>query len=131
MNSLRHTDGSKVAVALICEHDIIGICTLKTRCNSRGTSVSRFDHIAREIIIRHNCAAYWSNADCSALDAEIVYSLGDKAVDYAVGAAGAVMQFGVGKALRLFKILPLFKPSVHFSDAFKYLVGRQVSYRPL
>jgi hypothetical protein len=59
--------------------------------------MSGLNHITAEIVISHNRAADRSNADGSALNAEFVDCLGNEAVNYTVGAAGAVMERRIGQ----------------------------------
>ena len=97
MNGFRHTDRSKVAVTLIGENNVFGVGALNAGCNGGCSSVSGFDHIKREIIVRHNRAADRSNTDCLALDSKLVYDLGDKAMNDTVRTAGAVMKRHINK----------------------------------
>ena len=98
-----HSDGREVAVALICEDYVIGVCSFQPRCDCRSASVGGFRHVAGEIVVCHNGAPDGGNAYCSAFDSERVYRFGDKAVYYSVCAAGAVVQRHIGKAFRFFK----------------------------
>ena len=99
MNGLGSTDSGEVAVALIGENDILGLCALDACCNSRGASVGSLDHITAEIIICHNGASDGRDADGLALYTKLVNALRNKAVDYTVSAAGAIMGRHIKKRL--------------------------------
>ena len=103
MNSLGGADRGEVAVALICKYNSVGMRALNARCNCGGASVGSLDHITVEIIVRENGAAYGSDTYGAALDAKLVNDLGDKTVNDAVSAAGAVMHSNVGKSLGFIK----------------------------
>ena len=103
MNGFAHTNGSKVTVALIGEYDFGGVGPFYAGCNSRCSAVCGFDHINGEIIISHNGTANRSNTDGSAFDAKFVDNFGNKAVNNAVGAAGAIMKNIIGKGLGFIK----------------------------
>ena len=53
-------------------------------------------HIDGEVVISQNGAADRGHADGFAFDAQFVDGFGNEAVNDAVGAAGAVMQFVIG-----------------------------------
>ena len=99
MNGFGSTDSGEVAVALIGEHNVLGLCALNARCYSRGASVGSLYHIAAEIIICHNGAADGRDADGLALYTELVNALRNKAVDYTMSAAGAIMGRHIKKRL--------------------------------
>ena len=103
MNGFAHTDGSKVAVALVGEYDFAGIGTFNAGCNSRSSAVCGFDHINGEVIISHNGTANRSDTNGSAFDSEFVNNFRNKAVNNAVGAAGAVMKNVIGKGFGFIK----------------------------
>ena len=77
MDCFSHTDGRQVTVTLVGEDDVVGVGTLQTGRNGRCAAVSRFHHIAGEIVISHNGTAYRGNAYGLSLDAELVDSLGN------------------------------------------------------
>ena len=92
MNRLRHTDGCQITVTLVCKHDVVfGIGAFYTRSHCRCTAVCCLDHIASEIIVRHNGASNGSNTDGLALDAQFVDNLSYQTVNDTVGTAGAIM----------------------------------------
>ena len=92
MDGLRRTDGRKVAVALIGEHNVLRLCALDACCDRLGSAVRRLHHIAGEIIVAHNGAADRGHADRFAVNAELFYRFRNKAVNDAVRTAGAIMQ---------------------------------------
>ena len=92
MNGLTGTDRREVAVALVCEYDILGLCALYAGRNRLSASVRGLYHITCEIIITEYRASYRCNAYCPALDAQFVYCFGNEAVNNTVCTSGAIMK---------------------------------------
>ena len=103
VNRFGHTDGGKVAIALIGEDDAVGAAALDARGNGGGTAVGGLNHIAGEVVVRHNGTADGGHTDGLPLDAQLVHHLGHEAVDDAVRATGAVVHRHVIECLRFFK----------------------------
>ena len=94
MNNLSGTDGSQVAVALIGEYGgAFGGYALNTGGYSGSTAVGGFVHIACEVVISKYGAADGGNANGGADNAQLFQSFCNQLMGYAMGAAGAVMEF--------------------------------------
>ena len=69
---LVRADGSKVAVTLICENNIVGVGALNTGCSGGRSSVCCLDGVEIEVFISEYCAADGNDCDCAILNAELV-----------------------------------------------------------
>ena len=103
VDDLVGADGGEVAVALVGEHAGVRQGALDTGGDSGGTSVSGLIHVAVEVVISEDGAADRGNADDVILEAQFLYGFADEPVRYAVVAAGAVVEHGVGEHFGLFK----------------------------
>ena len=113
MHGFRSADSGKVAVALVGKHGKLRVGALYACRNGGRSAVGGFDHIAVEIIICKHRAADGRYAHGVALDTELVDDLGNKAVDYPVRAAGAVMERRIGERVRLLEYCHFASPSAY------------------
>ena len=97
VDRLRHADGGEVAVALVDEHDLVGVGALDARRDGGRAAVGGLLHVAVEVVVREHRAADGRDADALILHAQLFDALRDQPVHDAVRAAGAVMQVGVGQ----------------------------------
>ena len=89
--------------SLIGEHQGIRLGALYAGCHSRGAAVSGFKHIHVKVIIGKNRAAHGSHTHYICTHAGLFKSLCYQTVDYAVVAAGAIVEGLVGKVTCFFK----------------------------
>ena len=87
-HALRQTDGSKVAVALIGEHQGIRIAALDAGCNGAGTSVGGGNVVISNVIHLQAAAANTQAAQCLIDQAHFVQDLTDELHNRAVHTAG-------------------------------------------
>ena len=92
MHRLGHADGREVAIALIGEHDLIGMNAFHARCNRGRTAVGRLEKVAAEKVVEHDRATNRRNADGLAFDSQFVNRLGHQAVDDSVRATRAIIR---------------------------------------
>ena len=86
------SDGSEVAVTLICEHVFVGHEPLGGCREGGGTSVGCLLPVDVQVVVCEYGASYGRDTDGLVLDAHFLDDLGYYLVHYAMGAAGAVME---------------------------------------
>ena len=87
------SDGGQVAVALICEHNLVGPHAFDT-CSARwGASVGCFGEVNIEIVVCHNCATDWGDAYGTLVNAEFFKHFGYDAVYGTVTATWTIMEW--------------------------------------
>ena len=97
VNDFSRADGSKVAVTLICENNIVGVGALNTGCSGGRSSVCCLDGVEIEVFISEYCAADGNDCDCAILNAELVNNFRNEPVNDTMTAAGAIMKHRVGQ----------------------------------
>ncbi len=100
MNGLGSTDSGEVAVALIGEHEIVGIEARHCSSHSRRTAMSRLHPVDINIIICKNGASHRSYAHGFIGSTHFGEHLGNEAVNHTVAAARTVVCIILCKQLR-------------------------------
>ena len=95
--------GGEVAVALVGEDAGAGVDALDAGGDGGGAAVRGLVHVAVEVVIRENGTSDRRDADDVVGQTELLDRLTDEPVGYAVVAAGAVVEHGVGEHFGLFK----------------------------
>ena len=87
VDSFGSADAGKVAVTLVREDDFVRVNPFDTCSNGRSPTVSSFRHIAVEVVIRKNRAAYRSDTDdVFSRNVKFAENFRNKSVNNAVGA---------------------------------------------
>ena len=97
VDDLRCTDGSEVAVSLICEHIFIRIESLCRCSKGWSTSVSRLLPVYVKVVVCEYRAAYRADCDCLVLNAHVLDHFGNELVDCTVRTSWAVVHYIVCK----------------------------------
>ena len=113
---LVRADGGEVAVALVGEHAGVGVDSLDAGGDGGSPAVRGLVHIAVEVVIRKDGAADRRDADDVIRKTQFLYRLADQPVGYAVVAAGAVVEHGVGQHFGLFKYYGHYSTSLMLSS---------------
>ena len=92
MDRLCHADGGQVAIALVGEHDLVGMHALHPGGHGGGAAVGGLEEIAIVEVVHHDGAADRRDADGVPLDTQFVYNLGHEAVHDAVRATGTIVR---------------------------------------
>ena len=95
--------GGEVAVALVGEDAGAGVDALDAGGDGGSAAVRGLVHVAVEVVIRENGTSDRRDADDVVGQTELLDRLTDEPVGYAVVAAGAVVEHGVGEHFGLFK----------------------------
>ena len=91
MDCLCRADSGKVAVALVCEHQPVGVKAFCGCGYSRGASVCRLNPVYVDVVVCENRASYRCNAYCYVFRTHFLYNLGNESVNHTMTASGAVV----------------------------------------
>ena len=91
MDSLGCTDGSQVAVALICENEVTWIQAVYGSSDSRRTSVGSFNPVDVNIIIGEDGTTHRRNAHSAVSESHFFNQFGYEFMNNTVAAARAIV----------------------------------------
>ena len=121
MDSLSRTDASQVTIALIGEHQVVGVEALGCAGYGWRTAVSGLNPVDIYVVVCKNGAAHRTDADGAFRQSHLLDYLGNELVHNAVTAAWAVMHGRVvqKRGLLIDEGCCLYKFfACHFTDSF-------------